>query len=330
MRVKNLARSIIIVGTMLVLILNSSACIAGCSKGIELCIKSVIPALFPFLILSPLFTSSMCFKLPHWLHEALKIPDGGDNLWITGCLGGYPVGAQCIAQAAESGQISKHDARRLMAFCCNCGPGFVFGICSSFFYEKWVAWALWLCQIAGSAVIGFLISGNHDRADLSPAPKMSFMDAFRNALNAMAQICGWVILFRCLIEFIQDFGLEPQSIPIRVIFIGMLELTNGCFALPMIHNEALRFLVCEALLCLGGLCVAMQTASVARKIPLGFYLLGKIGHSIISTLIAAAVWAAIYGKWYTLLSIAALLPILLATANTILKNYSRNFSPIGV
>ena len=68
----------------------------------------------------------------------------------------------------------------------------------------------------------------------------------------------------------------------------------------------------------------------SEVIPLGFYLLGKIGHSIISTLIAAAVWAAIYGKWNTLLSIAALLPILLATANTILKNYSRNFSPIGV
>ena len=330
MRVKSFPSGTIIVSAMLVLIFKSSSCITGCSKGIELCIKSVIPALFPFLVLSPLLTSSMSFKLPCWLHKALKIPDGGDSLWITGCLGGYPVGAQCIAQAAEREQISKRDAGRLLTFCCNCGPGFVFGICSSFFSEKWIAWALWLCHITGSAVIGILLPGNRDSANLSPAPKQSFIAAFKKALYAMAQICGWVILFRCLIEFIMDFGLETESVSIRVILIGMLELTNGCLVLPLISNEGLRFLVCEALLCFGGLCVAMQTASVARDIPLSYYFLGKIAQSIISTFFVAAVWSAIHCKWYTLLSIATLLPIILILANTILKNYSGNFCPIGV
>ncbi len=331
MGIPSIARVSLIIGVMLALIFNSAACIIGCSEGIDLCIKSVIPALFPFLVLSPLLTDSMCFKLPYWLRKTLKIPDGGDSLWITGCLSGNPVGAQCIAQAAQTGQISKGDARRLMAFCCNCGPGFIFGICSSFFMHRWASWALWLCHIAGSGIIGWIIPGNQDQGNVSfSAPKISVVDAFGKALKAMAQICGWVILFRCLLELLQRLGIGQMSAPVQVVILGILELTNGCLYLKLIPNEALRFLLCEALLCFGGLCVAMQTASVANRIPIDLYLPGKIGQSIISTMLAAVVWASIHNQWRIVICIIVPLVIFLTSIKVIFKKYSRNLCPAGV
>ena len=315
---------------MLALILDSSASVSGCRKGLELCIRSVIPALFPFLVLSPILTGAMGFQLPQWLRKALKLPNGSDSLLICGCLGGYPIGAQCVAEAAQRKQITRHDATRLMTFCCNCGPGFVFGVCGAFFTMKWAALGLWLCHIAGALVMGWAIPGSTGQSSLSPFTKVSFMDAFSKGIKATAQICGWVILFRCLLEFLQRWILFRVSIPLQVIITGALELTNGCFSLHQIQNEALRFLICEGMLCFGGLCVAMQTASVSKNIPIEFYFLGKLGQTIVSTILAGLLWAAVYSNWGFALGMGVLFIAILVATKTISKIYSRNFRPVGV
>ena len=44
--------------TMVILILDSKTSLAGVAEGIDLCLKVVIPSLFPFLILSTVLTES--------------------------------------------------------------------------------------------------------------------------------------------------------------------------------------------------------------------------------------------------------------------------------
>ncbi len=330
MKIKDRAISVFVFVAMLGLILDNRASVSGCRKGVELCIRSVIPALFPFIVLSPMLTSTMNFKLPQRLHKALKLPGEADNLLICGCLGGYPIGAQCIAEATQRGQITLHDAKRLMTFCCNCGPGFVFGVCGPFFTAKWAALGLWLCHIAGALAIGWTIPGITVQTAPSPFKKVSFMDAFSKGLKSTAQICGWVVLFRCLLEFFQRWILFRLSIPLQIIITGALELTNGCFSLQQIQNEALRFLICEGLLCFGGLCVAMQTASVTKNIPIEFYLLGKLGQTIISTILAGILWTAVYSNWEFAFGMGVLFLAILVAIKAISKNYSRNFRLVGV
>ena len=329
MNLKNRATALLSLSAMLALIFDSAASTTGCREGIELCIKNVIPALLPFLVLSPII-STMDIPLPRWLHKVMKLPDGADSLWLGGCLGGYPVGAQCIARAVERGQITEANARRLMSFCCNCGPGFVFGVSSALFTVKWAPWGLWLCHIAGSVLIGWTIPADSSKSDLSTAQKFTIMDAFAKGLKAMAQICGWVILFRCLLEFLQRCILHRLGVSLRVVIIGALELTNGCFSLTQIHNEALRFMICEGMLCFGGLCVAMQTASIGKKIPMAPYFAGKVGQAIISTILAGSLWSAIHGNLWTAVGVILLLLSALAAIKTMCKNYSRNLSPVGV
>ncbi|MGM9602645.1 MAG: hypothetical protein ACI3W5_13825 [Faecousia sp.] len=333
MKGKDKASALFWAGTMLALILDSQTSLKGCREGVELCIRSVIPALFPFLMLSPILISVLRFKLPGFLHRLLKMPQGADALIITGCLGGYPVGAQCIAEAARRGQLSKPDANRMMAFCCNCGPGFIFGICNGFFEAKWVPWVLWLCHIGGAFMIGALIPGKQSSAKLKPDKEVSVMDAFSKAIKAMAQICGWVVLFRCMLEFLQRWVLWRLDVSFQVIITGMLELTNGCFALPALQNEGLRFVICEAMLSFGGLCVAMQTASVTEKVGLGLYLPGKLGQMVISTLLACGLWMLIHGNWQYTLWIGAALAGLLSAVKLFFRkreNIGGNLRPAGV
>ena len=50
---------------MLLLILDSKTAVTGAWDGIELCLRTVIPSLFPFFIISAALTSSLAgMKLP--------------------------------------------------------------------------------------------------------------------------------------------------------------------------------------------------------------------------------------------------------------------------
>ena len=97
---------------MLVLILDGQTAMAGAAEGLALCMKTLIPSLFPFFLLSAMLTSSL----------------SGGGLLLTGLLGGYPLGAANAARAYRARQLDRAEAER-MAVLCNCaGPSFLFGV----------------------------------------------------------------------------------------------------------------------------------------------------------------------------------------------------------
>ena len=135
---------------MLVMILDSTTAINAASDGIEICLKVLVPSLFPFIFLSVWVTgciSNCVLPVLKPLGRLLRVPKGAETLWIIGILGGYPVGAQCIGQAYAAGKLSKPDAERMLGFCSNCGPAFIFGVLHAFFPDKWMLWALWIIHI---------------------------------------------------------------------------------------------------------------------------------------------------------------------------------------
>ena len=110
---------------MAVLILDSKTAFRGAEQGINLCIRTVIPALFPFIFLSTILTTSaagnygiLCFPA-----KLFRIPENASSILIPAFLGGYPVGAQSVYQAHRNGAVSRQVAERLLAFCSNAEIG---------------------------------------------------------------------------------------------------------------------------------------------------------------------------------------------------------------
>ena len=124
-RNRNCLQGLLAAAGMLVLILDSGLALEGARDGLTLCIQTVIPSLFPFFVLSSVLLSALSEQdsiLIKLLAKKLMIPQRAASLVIPGFLGGYPVGAKCVADLYESRQISKKDAQRLLAFCSNAGP----------------------------------------------------------------------------------------------------------------------------------------------------------------------------------------------------------------
>lgn len=274
---------------MLALILDARTALDGANEGIRLCLYSVIPSLFPFLVLSALLTGALIGtkgSFPRPIGQLCGIPEGAEALLAVGLLGGYPVGAQNIAQLYRDGKLSKGDAERMLGFCNNAGPAFLFGIVASHFSQPQAGWMLWIIHILSAKFVGMLLPGSSTGKVCSGVrPHTNLSGAMSQSIRVMGQICGWVVLMRVLISFLEKWLLWLFPVEVQVLLSGLLELTNGCCSLNLIDSEELRFIVASVMLSFGGICVLMQTASVTGSLGLGMYLPGKLLQTAISLLL---------------------------------------------
>lgn len=290
---------------MLILIFDGQTAVEGAKQGINLCLQTVIPSLFPFFILSILLTQSLSAtrntNIP-LISNILGIPKGSESILLCGFLGGYPVGAQCISSNYLSGNLTKKDAEHMLRFCNNAGPSFLFGMIAPMFPERKYAWTLWCIHILSALMAGALYSHHPGITKIPPVGTSSnISDVLTASLRVMSQVCGWIILFRIIITFLDRWLLWILPCTARVLLIGILELSNGCCFLPLIDNLSLRFIVCSVILAFGGLCVSMQTFSVIHGLALDTYLEGKILQMIFSFLLCIGY---LFHIWFPIICIA--------------------------
>lgn len=290
---------------MLGLILDGRTALRGASEGIELCLKTVIPALFPFFVCSAVLTDALWGESRGVLKLAgklFRIPAGAESVLIPGFLGGYPAGAQCVARAWRLGQLDREEARRMLGFCSNPGPSFLFGIVGPRLGRGRMIWLLWGLLLLGGIAAARLLPGKPGSVVIPRKNAPSLTAALEQALRAMAGVCGWVVLFRVVLVFLHRLPPLPEAG--GVLAEGLLELTNGCCALERVTDDRLRFLLAGVMLSLGGACVSMQTLSVTEGLPLDYYFLGK---GIQCLFFAAASFLLFAGLWWVMPVLAMLL-----------------------
>lgn len=308
---------------MAVLILDGKTALSGAAEGIDLCIRTVIPALFPFFVLSSaLLRSAVSF---HSLETAAitlyGLPRGTGCLVLPCFLGGYPVGAKSVHQLYAEGLLRRSEAERLLAFCNNAGPAFVFGVISQSFPKIWMPWALWGIHLAGAWIASRFVPCTQtavSRDRQSEQPKGSILSG---VVITMGVVCGWIILFRILIAFLDKWFLWLLPQTVRVALVGILELSNGCCELANVSNINSRFLLCSGMLAVGGLCVTAQTISVTQGLSLRSYCLGKLIQTFVSLLLSYCL------MYRTGLPLLFLLPVFIYGNR---KKRGRNRIPSGV
>lgn len=294
---------------MMILILDSKTALSGAAEGIDLCIRSVIPSLFPFFLLSGIVVKSwMGTNLPllRPVGQFLGIPAGAETLLISAILGGYPVGAKCIRDAWACGGISKQDAERMLWFCCNAGPAFLFGMVAPLFPPGNSSWILWGIHITAALLIGFFHPGkSEETAKLPVSENVNLSLSLMEAIKVTAQVCGWILVFRVLLAFLSQWFLWILPEWLQVTLTGFLELSNGCLDLAAVKSEPIRFLLCSAMLSFGGCCVALQTRSVTQGLNLGGYYLGKLLHTVLSLLLSSMYLGLLSPLWLLAFPFAA-------------------------
>lgn len=275
---------------LFVMILDAKTVFAGAYNGIEICLRTVLPSLFPFIFISCILNGSIgevTGKFLRPLGKLCRIPNGCESLLLLGLLGGYPVGAKCIAESYESGCICKDDAQRLLGFCNNAGPAFIFGMVGTLFQDMTAAWLIWGIHIVSALFTGLLLPGGcHKNTASIKRPQITLTSAVERSIKTMLTICGWVTLFRVLLTLLEKWILWILPSEVRIAIAGILELSNGIINLNGITVAGKRFVLASCFLAYGGVCVLTQTHSVIGELRLSWYFPGKAIQSVISFLLA--------------------------------------------
>lgn len=302
-------------GVLAVLLLcRESVAAQGVRDGIDLCITSVIPALFPFFAASQLLVSLGAAEVlgrgaGPLFRRLFGIGGAGASAFLLGLIGGYPVGAKTTESLVRQGLLPPEDGALLLTFCNNAGPAFILGIAGSGVFQSPRA-GVWLYLIHAAAatavglifcfilklnlkqkIAGFLqVSGPDCNFPAgpggrpSPSPAAAFIGAVRGGVTAMAGVCGFVIFFLVVLRLAESFlG------PLPPLAAGFVELTNGILRLTA---DRAGFISAAALLGWGGLSVHCQTAAVlsGSGVSLRWYLPAKAAQALLSAAAAAAAW----------------------------------------
>ena len=275
---------------IIILIFDAQTALPAAREGIELCIKSLIPSLFPFFVLSGLLTGNLTGFPSRWfsiLEKWFHIPAGSGALVTIGFLSGYPVGAGNVCTALRNKQLSRNQAQRMASFCNNAGPAFLFGMVSQQFSHPRYVWLLWAIQIAGSFVLARIsYLDDHPEGLCISSNSVTPVQAMNQAMHSIAAVCGWVILFKILLEYLRVWVLSMLPIPAEVAVTGLVELSNGCVALHKIQPEGIRFLVASMMLSYGGCCVCLQTCSICYELSPKEYIRDKLIQCAVCTSLA--------------------------------------------
>lgn len=251
-------------------------------EGLILCGRSVIPALFPFMVAVRFLVGC---GMGGWFSPAVAV-------LVVGAVGGYPLGASTVGQLYGCAQLSREQASRLLCCCNNAGPAFILtflgeGIFGSLRTGLFL-WGVHLTSAAAMAMLFFPTTGNSlPRNTQQKPPATAFVEAVTGAVDTMARVCGFVVLFSVVTALLQHFGIRWPAL------LGALELTCGAGSLP---RNAGGVILGSALLGWGGVSVHCQTAAVLSEtdLPVGRYVLAKALQGGISAILAAGVvrfWA---------------------------------------
>lgn len=255
----------------------------GILQGLNLCFNTVIPSLFPFIVLSVFISKSGVFRyiekiFAPFMKYLFKLPSCCFIAIFMGITGGYPTGAKTVAELYKNNEINASQANLAAIICLSCGPGFaVSAVGIKMLDNKSVGLILFFSQIIAFFISGILFSffqeyspnkkiKNHTPAKLSDC----FIQSCSSSLYSVLHMSSLILIFSCFISiitqsgFLQLFcdlfqGLNINPNILKSSIISCLEITSGCNIACCL---GVPFELISFFLGFGGLCVHFQIFSI--------------------------------------------------------------------
>lgn len=293
---KKIISSIICVLIAIAILIKPQIVTSGIIKGMELSIYSVIPALFPFMLLTNYMIShNLCQCISYFFYPILskifRVSKNGCFAVLIGFTGGYPMGAKTINDLHMRNLISTHEGQYLCTFCNNCSLSFILNyiifICLNnlkidnilHINTKGIITLIYLPAILVGIINNFFFKKtNESFLDASLHTKTTATNS-NNVLHAsiisMLNLCVYVICFSVIVEFIHNLSMTSFY---KCIIVSFLEITSGCkYTSTHLSYSYLQLFILLFSCVFGGLSITLQSVSQFQdKSFVKYYLIGKL------------------------------------------------------
>ena len=293
---------------LLLLLKNADVAVFSMKEGLLLCAKTVIPSLFPFMVLSELILSAellqrLLKKLTAPLQRLFRLSSVGCCALLLGLLCGFPVGARCAVSAYDKGVISKEETQHVVLFSGVPSSAFLINAVGiSLFQNRRIGLLLWGSVLLSALLTGLLFTRRKKKKEDLPHcenPLLSqkasggallFTNAVATATRSILLICAYVVFFSTLAgamnAILQSFRVPPLM---QALIFGSLELSVGVHQAARLFAPSIALLLCAFAAGWSGISVHCQLLSVCEGRNLSFrnYFIAKLLQGIFCVLLCA-------------------------------------------
>lgn len=217
------------------------------SRSLSLCATRVIPAVFPFSVLSSFFIHSGGVNV---VDRVLRRPfrflfglRAGASAFLCGLFFGFPLGAMTAGSLYKNGIISSSECQRLLCFTCCASPTFpVFSVGRGMFGSIGVGFLLWGAQAVTAVIIGVTLRlfapvkaqntvvPTANAAASRPFPELLTVSV-GDASRVMLSVCGSVTFFSLIAAVLSEILVGLTGITMLGLFVSVFfEFASGCAA----------------------------------------------------------------------------------------------------
>jgi sporulation integral membrane protein YlbJ len=283
------------------------------SRGLSLCAHTVIPSLFPFMVISELLVSSGVGEaLGRLLAKPMKwifgLSGAGCSAVILGTMCGFPIGASTAVSLLDKNVISKRECEHLLTFSNNPSSAFLMtAVGVSLFGSHSLGIILYITVLGSALLIGFLMrfllrdkqnsppysEHPHYPSGFHPGGISMFTGAMSHAATGMLTICAYVIFFSALTGALSGMlnSIGGINQVVHTLFCGFFELSGGISEAATLVGETtepwLPLVLTAVIAGWSGLSVHFQIITICGGRELSFkpYFFAKILHGILSGLL---------------------------------------------
>ncbi len=257
------------------LLLFRQVCFRGAYNGLQICLSTVIPAVFPFAAVCRFFAKcGVCNDFGAQIGKITKklffLDSSMAGALVMGIVCGYPFGAVIAGELYKKGAISKHNAEQLCAYINNPTPAFLIGFAGAHVFNSARLGALMLASTVFSTLIYAFINRKNVRDIQMPAKSeenthvaVLFVSSVTEAVFSVLSVCGFTVFFSVITEVCKTFFLNTR---ILSVILMLAELLTGLFYVSALDiNARLLFAVVCGAVSFSGLCALGQISAECAK-----------------------------------------------------------------
>ncbi len=253
MKIKTVLLSAILLFFAFAVIAFPDRYISTCFEGFCIWAESVLPSLFPFMVIcSVLIKTGAADLASKPLSKCCKkanLPSAALPLFLMSACSGYPAGSRMLSEYRQNGLVSDADCKKLAPLCSTAGPLFITGTVGYKAFGGGGAGIKLLCacliSVISTSLVYCLLSKRRGQpaTALNTAKKQTdvLYDSFYGAFIAVCMAGGFIAFFFTLSHVLSDFNVfSPFAFALSPLFgsdcasaalSGLCEATGGCFAL---------------------------------------------------------------------------------------------------
>lgn len=284
---KKLIINILIFVVIFYLLMHSKVLVTSISESTNIFINKLIPALFPYLLITELLinsgmVSNLSYGLSSTISKLFRIPKHTTSSVIIGFLLGYPNSAKYILKTYKDKQIDNKIATKLVAFTSNANMSYIIAtIGIGMFKSIEVGVILTVSHFLSAIIIGMFLTPSYNNNIIQQtntnsnsfekiySPFELLYTSIYGTLKTLAFIFSYTVIFSLIPTVIfSDLNLNQT---LKAVITGIFEISNGINSIYLLDiSTNLKLMLTSFVLSFSSLMILIQIFSFVFKASVKF------------------------------------------------------------